>query len=95
MTSVFANLPEADRYVVGRLAARTHEPAERLAALPAAELDELIPGARTAYEHRKQTAAALLRRQGIDPTSSEYQDAAREARGILDQIDQLGSGHTA
>ncbi len=93
--SAFAGLSDADRYVVGRLAAREHVPAEELAELPQAEIDQHIPGARVVYEHREQIAAELLRRRGIDPTSAEYRAAAVEARNVLDQIDQLGSGHTA
>jgi hypothetical protein len=46
------------------------------------------------YEHRDQTAAELLRRQGIDPTSLEYRTAVESARSVLDQIDQLGSDRT-
>lgn len=87
MTSLFANRSEADRYVVLRLTACTHEPVERLAALPAADLDKLIPGARQAYERRREIAAELLGRRGIDPTSAEYRAAASEARRMLDQID--------
>ena len=94
-SSAFAGLSDADRYVVGRLAARDHVPAEELAQLPPQEIDQYIPGARVAYENREQIAAALLQRRGIDPTSAEYQAAAAEARHLLDQIDQLGSGHSA
>ena len=94
-SSAFARLSEADRYVVGRLAARERVPAEELAELPQAEIDHHIPGARVVYEHREQIAAELLRRRGIDPTSAEYRAAAAEARTVLDQIDRLGSGHTA
>lgn len=94
-SSAFAGLSDADRYVVGRLAAREHVPAEELAELPQAEIDQHIPGARVVYEHREQIAAELLRRRGIDPTSAEYRAAAVEARNVLDQIDRLGSGHTA
>jgi hypothetical protein len=95
MMSVFASLSEADRYVVLRLAAATHKPAEQLAALPSVELDKLIPGARAAYERRGEIAGELLRRLGIDPTSAEYRAAASEARRILDQIDQLDCGPAA
>jgi hypothetical protein len=94
-SSAFAGLSDADRYVVGRLAARDHVPAEELAQLPPQEIDQYIPGARVAYENREQIAAALLQRRGIDPTSAEYQAAAAEARHLLDQIDQLGPGHSA
>lgn len=94
-SSAFAGLSDADRYVVGRLAAREHVAAEELAELPQDEIDQHIPGARVAYEHREQTAAELLRRRGIDPASAEYRAAAVEARKVLDQIDLLGSGHTA
>jgi hypothetical protein len=66
-----------------------------LAELPPEEIDQHIPGARVAYENREQIAAELLRRRGIDPTSAEYRAAAAEARHLLDQIDQLGSGHSA
>lgn len=94
-SSAFAGLSDADRYVVGRLAAREHVPAEELAQLPQEEIDQYIPGARVAYENREQIAAELLRRRGIDPTSAEYRAAAVAARDVLDQIDELGSGHTA
>jgi hypothetical protein len=94
-SSAFAGLSDADRYVVGRLAAREHVPAEELAELPQEEIDQHIPGARVAYENRERIAAELLRRRGIDPTSAEYQTAAAEARDLLDQIDQLESDHTA
>lgn len=94
-SSAFAGLSDADRYVVGRLAAREHVPAEELAELPPEEIDQHIPGARVAYENREQIAAELLRRRGIDPSSAEYRTAVAEARSILDQIDELGSGHTA
>jgi hypothetical protein len=93
-SSAFAGLSDADRYVVGRLAAREHVPAEELAALPQEEIDQHIPGVRVAYENRERIAAELLRRRGIDPTSAEYQTAAAEARHLLDQIDQLESDHT-
>lgn len=96
-SSAWSGLSDADRYVVGRLAARERVPveelAEALAELPAAEIDRRIPGARAAYECREQIAAELLARRGIDPTSAEYRAAALQARNILDQIDQLGSGH--
>jgi hypothetical protein len=39
-SSAFAGLSDADRYVVGRLAAREHVPAEELAELPQAEIDQ-------------------------------------------------------
>lgn len=94
-SSAFAGLPDADRYVVGRLAARERVPAEELAELPQDEIDQHIPGARVVYERREQIAAELLRRRGIDPTSVEYRAAALHARHVLDQIDELGSGHTA
>jgi hypothetical protein len=93
-SSAFAGLSDADRYVVGRLAAREHVPAEELAELPQNEIDQHIPGARVVYERREQIAAELLRRRGIDPTSAEYRAAAVEARNVLDQIDQRGSGYT-
>jgi hypothetical protein len=94
-SSAFAGLSDADRYVLGRLAAREHVPTEELAELPQDEIDQHIPGARMAYENRERIAAELLRRRGIDPTSAEYRAAAADARHILDQIDGLGSGHTA
>src|SRR5829696_2216469 len=94
-SSAFAALPPADQYVVGRLAARDHVPAEELAQLPPDELDQRIPGARTAYEHHQQFAAALLHRRGVAPHSPEHQAAAAEARAVLKQIDQIGSDHAA
>jgi hypothetical protein len=93
-SSALSGLSDADRYVVGRLAVQERVPAEELAGLPAAEVDRRVPGARAAYERREQIAAELLARRGIDPTSAEYRAAALEVRKILDQIDQLGSGHT-
>jgi hypothetical protein len=95
MASAFADLSPADRYVVGRLAARDHVPAESLATLPSRELDQRIPGARAAYEQRGKIAAALQRRLGLDPHSTEYQAPAAEARTVLKRIDQLGSDHAA
>ena len=94
-SSAFLDLSDTDRYLLRRLAVRQHIPAEELAAgLAPSEIDQQIPGAREAYEHRDQTAAELLRRQGIDPTSPEYRTAAESARSVLDQIDQLGSDRT-
>jgi hypothetical protein len=95
MASAFADLTPADRYVVGRLAARDHVPAESLVAVPSGELDARIPGARAAYERRASIAAALQRRLGIDPHSPEYRTAAAEARTVLQQVDRLGSDHAA
>jgi len=94
-SSAFAGLSDADRYVVGRLAAREHVSAEELAALPQEEIDQHIPGARVAYENRERIAAELLRRRGIDPTSAEYQTAVAEARHLLDQIDKFESDRSA
>ncbi|MGH3854121.1 MAG: hypothetical protein ACRDR6_11625 [Pseudonocardiaceae bacterium] len=94
-SSAFLDLSDTDRYLLRRLAVLRHVPAEELAAgLAPTEIEQRIPGAREAYEHRDQTAAELLRRQGIDPTSPEYRTAAESARGVLDQIDQLGSDRT-
>jgi hypothetical protein len=94
-SSAFLDLSDTDRYLLRRLAVRQHVPAEELAAgLAPTEIDQQIPGAREAYEHRDQTAAELLRRLGIDPMSPEYRTAAESARSVLDQIDQLGSDRT-
>jgi hypothetical protein len=94
-SSAFLDLSDTDRYLLRRLAVRQHMSAEELAAgLAPTEIDQQIPGVREAYEHRDQTAAELLRRQGIDPASPEYRTAAESARSVLDQIDQLSSDRT-
>lgn len=46
-SSAFAGLSDADRYVVGRLAAGERVLAEELAQLPSEEIDQYIPGARS------------------------------------------------
>lgn len=51
-TTLTSDLSDADRYVVGRLAAREHVPAEELAELPQEEIDQHIPGARVLYVSR-------------------------------------------
>ncbi len=89
-SSAFAGLSDADRYVVGRLAARERGPAEELAELPQDEIDQHIPGARLVYKRREQIAAELLRRRGIDPTSAEYRAAARHASSSARRIQALG-----
>ena len=83
-------LSETDQYLVRRLAAQHHVPAEELARLAPTEIDQQIPGARQAYEHRHTAAEALRRRLGIDPASVTYQTAVRDARSMLDEVDQLG-----
>ncbi len=95
MASALTNLSPADQYLVGRIAARDHVAAETLAALPAHELDRLLPGGRAAYLDRQRVAAELLEHRGTDPRSSEYRAAAAQASDILAQVDQLGSGHAA
>ncbi|WP_370973857.1 hypothetical protein [Amycolatopsis sp. cg9] len=95
MTSALANRSPADQYLVQRIAARDRVDVASLAALPAHELDRLLPGGRAAFEHRAQVAQALLTRRGIDPDSAEYQAADAQARDILARVDQLGSDHAA
>jgi hypothetical protein len=60
-----------------------------LVGLSPAEMDQRIPGARTAYEHRAETAAKLRQRLGIDPTSPDYQRTVAQVRKLLHQVDQL------
>lgn len=93
--STFAGRSPADQYLVQRIAARDQVGIESLAALPAHELDRLLPGGRAAYENREQVAAALLARRGIDPNAPDYQAADAQARDILSRVDQLGAGHAA
>lgn len=93
--SAFANRSPVDQYLVQRIAARDRVDVESLAALPAHELDQLLPGGRATYQHRAQFAQALLDRRGIDPASEEYQAADAQARELLARVDQLGSDHAA
>jgi hypothetical protein len=93
--SAFADRSPADQYLVQRIEARDQVDIESLAALPAHELDRLLPGGRAAYENREQVAAALLARRGIDPNAPDYQAADAQARDILSRVDQLGAGHAA
>jgi hypothetical protein len=95
MSPAFANLPDADQYMVQRIAARDRVEIDTLAALPARELDRLLPGGRAAYQLRAEVGQGLLTRRGIDPASPEYQAADEQARDLLTQVDQLGSGNAA
>ncbi|MCS7479665.1 hypothetical protein ACFFQW_19870 [Umezawaea endophytica] len=91
----FTDRSAADQYLVRRIAARDRVDPESLAALPARELDRLLPGIRATYPHRGSFADALLARGGIDPTSPEYQAVAAQASDLLARVDQLDSGHAA
>jgi hypothetical protein len=93
--SAFANRSPADRHLLQRIAARDRVGVESLAALPAHELDRLLPGGRAAYQHRAEVAGALLTQRGIDPSSADYQAAVAQASDLLARVDQLGSGHAA
>ncbi|HEX6345399.1 hypothetical protein [Umezawaea sp.] len=93
--SAFADRSPADQYLVQRISARDGVDATLLAALPPHELDRLLPGARTAFEHREQVAHAVLTHRGIDPTTPEYQAADTLARAILARVDHPGSDHAA
>lgn len=95
MTASFANRSPADQYLVQRIAARDRVDIEALAGLPAHELDHLLPGGRSGFQHRAQFAQALLTRLGVDPTSPDYQGADAQARDLLARVDQLGSDHAA
>lgn len=94
-SSTFANHSPADQYVVAAIAVRDHTPVSDLAALPPQELDRRLPGARATYEHRQQVADSVRERLGLNPESAEYQDAAKAARSVLEQVDQLESDHAA
>lgn len=94
-TSALADRSPADQYLVQRIAARDHVDVESLAGLPPHELDRLLPGGRSAYQHRAQVADALLARRGIDPASPDYRAADAQARAILARVDELGTGHAA
>jgi len=91
----FSDRSDADRYLVQRLAARDGVDPATLAALPARELDRLLPGIRSTFQRRESVADALLSHSGIDPTSPEYQAAAAQASALLTRVDQLDSGHAA
>lgn len=95
MSPALESRTDVDRYLVARIAARDRVAVESLAALPARELDRLLPGGRVSYQQRVQVAHGLLSRRGIDPDSSEYQAAAAQARDLLTQVDQYGSDHAA
>ncbi len=94
-TPAFTDRSAADQYLVRRIAARDGVAPESLAALPAHELDRLLPGIRASYQHRDLFTVALLARAGIDPTSPEYQATAVQASDLLARVDQLDSGHAA
>ncbi|MET1073827.1 MAG: hypothetical protein ABWY11_14370, partial [Umezawaea sp.] len=68
----FTDRSAADQYLVRRIAARDRVDPESLAALPAHELDRLLPGIRAVYQHRESLVDALLAHGGIDPASPEY-----------------------
>ncbi|WNV86549.1 hypothetical protein [Umezawaea sp. Da 62-37] len=91
----FTDRSPADQYLVLRIAARDRVGLESLAALPAHELDRLLPGVRAIYQHRESLAGALLAHGGIDPASPEYQAAAAQASDLLARVDRIGAGHAA
>ncbi|WP_410646484.1 hypothetical protein [Amycolatopsis sp. cmx-4-54] len=95
MSSALANRSDADQYLAQRIAVRDGVDVETLAALPAHELDRLLPGGRATFQHRAEVASGLLARRGIDPTSPAYQAADQAARDILARVDRLGSDHAA
>jgi hypothetical protein len=96
-SSVFPlRLDEADRYLLRRLALERGQSANALVTvLVRAEIERAIPGAREAYQRRGEVAEQVLRRRGLDPDSAEYQAARRDARSVLDAVDDLHRDQTA
>ncbi|HET6285783.1 MAG TPA: hypothetical protein VFG15_03400 [Amycolatopsis sp.] len=95
MSSALANLSPADQYLAQRIAVRDGVDVETLAALPAHELDRLLPGGRATFQRRAEVASGILVHRGIDPASPEYEAADQAASDILARVDLLGSDHAA
>ena len=89
MSELRLSLSKTDRSRLRALAARMGISPEEIALRHLRELldAEVGPKEESTPGTRRQAAAALIQRLGVDPNSAEWAEAQRQARLILDEAD--------